>query len=242
MLPPSLIVRKTSEKRSRWWTKLAGFGLWSVLQPICMSLNIRSIKEEPDDVYTKPFLVALWHNRTAVPGYAWSLAQKPLKIYVLTSASKDGALVASVCSYFGLGAVRGSSGRRGALAYTEMLRKLREGDACFCLTPDGPKGPMYHVHPGIIKLASQTGLPIVPVCLEYESCWRLNKAWDRYSIPRPCSRVNILWKKRLFVPPAATDEEIEHYARVLSGMMREGLPDFPPLNQSLLCKSSTESR
>ena len=87
MLLLNPIVRKTSEKRSRWWTKLAGFGLWSLLQPICMSLNIRSIKEEHDDVYTAPFLVALWHNRTTVPGYAWSLAQKPLKMCVLTSAS-----------------------------------------------------------------------------------------------------------------------------------------------------------
>ena len=86
MLLLNPIVRKTSEKRSRWWTRLAGFGLWSVLQPICMSLNIRSIKEEHDDVYTAPFLVALWHNRTMVPGYAWSLAQKPLKMSVLTSA------------------------------------------------------------------------------------------------------------------------------------------------------------
>ena len=59
MLLLNPIVRKTSEKRSRWWTKLAGFGLWSLLQPICMSLNIRSIKEEHDDVYTAPFLVAL---------------------------------------------------------------------------------------------------------------------------------------------------------------------------------------
>lgn len=194
MLLLNPIVRKTSEKRSRWWTRLAGFGLWSVLQPICMSLNIRSIKEEHDDVYTAPFLVALWHNRTMVPGYAWSLAQKPLKMSVLTSASKDGALVEAVCRHFGLGAVRGSSGRRGALAYMEMMRKVQEGDVCFCFTPDGPRGPIYEVHHGIVKLASQSGLPIVPVCIEYESCWRLNKTWDRYAIPKPCSNVNILWK------------------------------------------------
>lgn len=242
MLLLNPIVRKTSEKRSRWWTRLAGFGLWSVLQPICMSLNIRSIKEEHDDVYTAPFLVALWHNRTIVPGYAWSLAQKPLRMCVLTSASKDGALVEAVCRHFGLGAVRGSSGRRGALAYMEMMRKVQEGDVCFCLTPDGPRGPLYEVHHGIVKLASQSGLPIVPVCIEYESCWRLNRTWDRYAIPKPCSNVNILWKKRLFIPPDATDEQVVNYARLLAGLLGEGLPDFPPLNQSLLCKSSMESK
>ncbi len=62
-----------------------------------------------------------------------------------------------------------------------MMRKVQEGDVCFCLTPDGPQGPIYQVHHGIIKMASQSGLPIVPVCIEYESCWRLNKAWDRYA-------------------------------------------------------------
>ena len=138
MLLLNPIVRKTSEKRSRWWTRLAGFGLWSVLQPLCMSLNIRSIKEEHDDVYTAPFLVALWHNRTMVPGYVWSLAQKPLRMCVLTSASKDGALVEAVCRHFGLGAVRGSSGRRGALAYMEMsvsasLRMVRGGPFTKCI-------------------------------------------------------------------------------------------------------------
>ena len=158
------------------------------------------------------------------------------------SASKDGALVEAVCKHFGLDSVRGSSGRRGALAYMEMMRKVQEGDVCFCLTPDGPQGPIYQVHHGIIKMASQSGLPIVPVCIEYESCWRLNKAWDRYAIPKPCSNVNILWKKRLFIPPDATDEQVADYARLLAGLLSEGLPDFPPLNQSLLCKSSTENR
>ena len=241
MLPPLPNLRKTTEKRTRWWTQMAGLGLWSLLQPLCMSLNIRSIKEEHDDIYTTPFLVALWHNRTVVPGYAWSLAQKPLNMCVLTSASKDGALVEAVCKYFGLEAVRGSSGRRGALAYMEMLRKIREGNICFCFTPDGPRGPMYQVQPGIIRLASQTGLPIIPVCIEYESCWRLNKAWDHYAIPKPGSNVNILWKKRLFIHPGITDEQVAEYGRLLAGMMQEGVPDFPPLTQSKLCKSSTES-
>lgn len=221
---------------------MAGFSLWSVIQPICMSLNIRSIKEEHDEVYTKPFLVALWHNRTMVPGYVWNLAQKPLKMCILTSASKDGALVEAVCKRFGLGAIRGSSGRRGATAYIEMIRKVQEGNVCLCITPDGPHGPVYRSHHGIIKLASQTGLPIVPVCIEYEKCWRLNKAWDHYAIPKPCSDVNVLWKKRLFIPSDITDEQVADFAHILDGMLAEGLPDFPSFNQSLLCKLSTENK
>ena len=49
-------------------------------------------------------------------------------------------------------------------------------------------------------------------------------------------------EKALFIPPDATDEQVADYARLLAGLLSEGLPDFPPLNQSLLCKSSTENR
>ncbi len=202
-----------------------------------MSLNVRSIKEEHDDVYTKPFIAALWHNRTALPCYVWNLAQKPLRMCILTSASKDGALLERVCGHFGTEAVRGSSGRRGALAYLEMIRKLNEGDVCMCITPDGPKGPVYEVHPGIIKLAADTGLPIVPVCIEYESCWRIGKAWDRYAIPKPCSNVTMLWGKRFYVPADLTEEQMADYAAKLADLMHHGLPDFSPLNQLISCKS-----
>ncbi len=43
-------------------------------------------------------------------------------------------------------------------------------------------------------------------------------------------------------PPDATDEQVADYARLLAGLLGEGLPDFPPLNQSLLCKSSMENK
>jgi lysophospholipid acyltransferase (LPLAT)-like uncharacterized protein len=118
----------------------------------------------------------------------------------------------------------------------EMLRKLREQDICFCVTPDGPKGPVYEVHQGIIKLASQTGLPIVPVCIEYEDCWRIRRAWDQYAIPKPCSNVNVLWKKRFFVPSTLTSEQLSEYTERLRGLLSEGLPDFSPI-ASNICKS-----
>ncbi len=242
MTPSVNPTSKTQEKRNRRWTNAAGLGIWSILQTVCMTLNIRSIKEEHDDVYTKPFIVALWHNRTAVPCYVWNQAQKPLKMCVLTSASKDGALVENICVRFGNEAVRGSSGRRGALAFVEMVRKLNEGNVCMCITPDGPKGPIYTIHPGIIKLASVTGLPIVPVCIEYENCWRIRKAWDKYAIPKPCSDVTVLWRKPFYVPADITEAQEGEYAERLTTLLSYGLPDFTPLNQLISCKSLMENK
>lgn len=236
------LKKKTIEKRTRWWTELAGWGIWSLMQPLCMSLNIRSVKEEHDDVYKQPFIAALWHNRIAVPAYAYTLTQNSLKVNVLSSASKDGALVEAVCARFGMGAIRGSSGRRGAVAFVEMLRKMREGKSCICITPDGPKGPVYKVHPGVIKLASETGVPIVPVCIEYKNCWRIKKAWDKFPIPKPCSDVTLLWRNRIFVPPNLSAEDLETYTHLLEEALQLGQPDLPPITESFLCKSSMENK
>ncbi|MFR1412763.1 MAG: hypothetical protein ACLSUW_10940 [Akkermansia sp.] len=73
MLPPLPNLRKTTEKRTRWWTQMAGLGLWSLLQPLCMSLNIRSIRRNTT-MYTTLFLVAFG---TTAPScrYAFTYAQ-----------------------------------------------------------------------------------------------------------------------------------------------------------------------
>ena len=59
------------------------------------------------------------------------------------------------------------------------------------ITPDGPRGPAYELGPGIIFLAQKTGAPVMPMNMEYSSCWRV-KSWDRFIIPRPFSKVRVI--------------------------------------------------
>ncbi len=222
-------VRKSEEKRTRWWVPYAGLGIWSVIELLSRTLNIRSLKEEHDSVYDSPFLVAFWHNCTLLPAFVWKQSQKKAKMCILTSASKDGALVEAICNYSGLYSVRGSSGRRGATAYRELLTQVTKENYCVTLTPDGPRGPIHSIQPGIIKMASQTGLPIIPVCFDFDSCWRIKKAWDQYIIPKPGSNVTVLWKKRIYIPANISDDEVEVYSKQLQSLLMQGKPDFPPL-------------
>jgi hypothetical protein len=108
----------------------------------------------------------------------------------LTSASKDGELLASIVRRFGLGAVRGSSSRRGALALRELTEVLARGDSDVIITPDGPRGPRYVLSPGLVYLAQKTALPLMRVQVDYTRFWEL-KSWDRFRIPKPFSKVDI---------------------------------------------------
>lgn len=217
-------------KHSRWWTDVAGFGIWLIMQLICMTLRVRSEREVSEEDYDIPILTCLWHNRNFVCPYIWNTAEFQRPMGAFTSASKDGALLESVVRRFGMKSYRGSSHRRGATAFLEARQSVLSG-SCLAITPDGPRGPIYKIQPGIVKLASLTGVPIVPICIEYHNCWRINTAWDKYCIPKPFSKVYAFWKKPFYIPADLTDEELSHYVAELEVLMRVGKPDFEPLEK-----------
>lgn len=233
----------STEKRSKWWTRCAGNLLWAAIQTLCATLRVRTCRENPSDTLgdETPCIVALWHNRTLIPCYIYRKLRIKRPMCVLTSASKDGALLETVANRYGISAIRGSSGRRGATAFIEMRKYLRNGGN-LCITPDGPKGPCYRSHQGIIKLASMTGVPISPVCIDYSSYWRINRTWDRFAIPVPFSKVVMYWKSPLHVPPDLTPEQIDEYCRRLDLLLSAGAPDFAPLTTTPSCNVSKEKQ
>lgn len=168
-----------------------------------------------------PRLFAVYHNRIIAASAAASpwLALRPT--LVLTSASKDGATLATAMECFGIGAVRGSSSRRGAVALVALRRELEQGRHVV-ITPDGPRGPRYVVQPGLLKLASLTGVPIIPVKVEYSNCWALN-TWDEFRIPKPFSKVKVTWGKEIMVPRHLDREEFEKERKRLEEVMRDSL-------------------
>lgn len=127
-------------------------------------------------------ILAFWHDQLLlmVTGYRGPGAK------ILISASKDGELIARTMSYFGQGAVRGSSTRGGRAAFKAMLELAKEPyDLVF--TPDGPKGPRHQLKEGVAQLARLTGRPVIPMAF---ACSRGHRfaSWDRFLLPYPFSR------------------------------------------------------
>ena len=76
------------------------------------------------------------------------------------------------------------------------------------ITPDGPQGPAQKFKLGAVFLASESGCPIVLGACVPAKAWRL-KSWDRFYIPKPFSRVELIVTDPIFVQPRLTDEEAE---------------------------------
>ena len=147
-----------------------------------------------------------WHNRILVVPSVYRRFCVGRDAVILTSASKDGAIIEGVMARFGLRCVRGSSSRRGGAAMRELITGVEAGFD-IAITPDGPRGPVYKLGPGPIKLAQVTGAPVVPIHIHYSRYWEL-RSWDRFRIPKPFSRVKIVFETLhhiAFVPEGAAD-------------------------------------
>ena len=224
---------RDTELRSAWWSRLAGHLLWLVAIPWCMSLRKRFVASEAERARTpgtEPVIAAFWHNRAFPTAHFHRyVIRQRVPMCLLSSASKDGAMMETFVDHYGIRVVRGSSSRRGIAAFKGLLRAAREG-CSISITTDGPKGPVYKSHPGVVKLASLTGLPIVPVSVDMPCCWRAKKAWDKFAVPLPFSKVTLFWGDRISVPADASDEVLAEYAQRLDAAMSHGRPDFEPID------------
>lgn len=211
------------DRKSALIGTLAGWMMRALAATLRMEIRDRcGISNHP--VTLAPAIYILWHNRFFVVPPAWNRICRGLRRTVaLTSASKDGAMVAAAMKVCGLDSIRGSSSRRAVAALVGLKRALAEGFDV-CLTPDGPRGPRYQVQPGFLKLAEATGAPIIPIHLGFSNAWRL-KTWDRFVIPKPFSRVVITFDAPITIPRGLDEAAFEAERRKLESLLIEGTDD-----------------
>ncbi|HEY1960284.1 MAG TPA: lysophospholipid acyltransferase family protein [Polyangiaceae bacterium] len=111
---------------------------------------------------------------------------------VMVSHSRDGELQAAALRTLGFDVVRGSSSRGGARALAAMVRRLRDGRADAAFAVDGPRGPYGVAKPGALLAASRAGARVFPAGAVARRGLVLSRAWDRFVVPLPLSRVDVV--------------------------------------------------
>jgi len=191
--------------RARW---LIAFGYW-LLQIWARTLRFE-IEDRAGVVGAPPndrYIGALWHNRLLLLPFVLKRYLPERRGAALISASRDGALLADLVEHFDFEVVRGSSSRKGASAIRQLAEVIANGKDVV-ITPDGPRGPAYELGQGIIFLAQQSGAEVVPINMEYSSCWRV-KSWDRFILPKPFATVRATFGSPHRVASTSTEEEFE---------------------------------
>jgi len=174
----------------------------------------RTVRYEIDDragIVGQPvrenYIGVLWHNRLLIFPLVLRRFFPNRDGAALISASRDGDLLSDAIHRFNYDVVRGSSSKLGASGLLQLSDVLG-GGRDVVITPDGPRGPAYELGPGLVFLAQKTGAPVLPINMEYSSCWRV-KTWDRFIIPKPFSKVRVTIGQPEHVRSTSTDQEFE---------------------------------
>lgn len=210
--------------KPRWHQRLAALLIYVFIR--CLAATIR-FRVDANSVFLsklppEKIIFAIWHNRLVLSLVIYhryvTQRDRTRKLAAIASASRDGGLVAGIIEFFGVVPVRGSSSRRAAQALREMVA-LAERGYDIAITPDGPRGPKYTLPEGVIATAQLSGLTIVPVA--YHLNWKIClKTWDRFQIPLPFCRCDIITAPAVKVPREATAVEREALRKKLEDDLR----------------------
>jgi len=165
---------------------LIGFLLGLVARLWLATLRVR-VEVDASLPKDRPWVLSFFHG-TQFPLLAW---KRRGTTAVMVSLSKDGALQARVLAVLGMLVVRGSSSREGARGLAALVRAVKKGaDAAFAV--DGPRGPYGVPKPGAAFVAARTGAVLVPMGSAMTRGKVLDRAWDRFQLPWPFTRVAVV--------------------------------------------------
>lgn len=211
----------TTAIRSSRKTIIAGCAIGWLMKCVGWTLRVRCIDHSGITNPSKPCppaILLLWHNRFFAVAPTWQrYCGNYRRTVALTSASKDGELVARALGIFGMHIIRGSSSRRAVAALVGLKRAILDG-CDVCITPDGPRGPRYQLQPGAIKLAQTTGAPLQPIHVRFSTAWRL-PTWDQFVIPWPFSKVEITFAPAIRIPKYLDPDAFEQTMAEVQSLM-----------------------
>ena len=129
---------------------------------IYRTCRVTVIGRENEDQFLregKPTLFVSWHQGLSYYVYHF----RNQNGIVMVSRSRDGEIIDRIIRLFGFQSMRGSSSLGGKQALDVMIDIIKH-TGCSCgLVADAPRGPFGIAKIGIIRLAKETGLPLIPV-------------------------------------------------------------------------------
>lgn len=165
------------------------------------------------------FISAFWHGRMLIPWYV----NRKYKIAALVSKSKDGEILTRLLKNWNYNVVRGSSHIGGKEALNIMEKTIDEGYS-FAITPDGPTGPPYKMKAGAVVLAHRKSIPLLLLGTASNRNF-VFKSWDKFQVPKPFSKVSVVYSEPIYVREDSSREEInkliEECEIKLTGLQKE---------------------
>ncbi len=162
-------------------------------------------------------ILVIWHGRAMMLPF---FKEKDLSLDALVSPHRDGQMMAGLLKRFGIGVIDGSSNENANSGALDLMRSLKKNNS-ICIIPDGPRGPRMIMGRSPLYYARKTGKPIIGGAYCIRNSVIVDKAWDKMMIPFPFSVGVCKISDPLYVPPHATDAELEQYRQEMEKRLNQ---------------------
>jgi lysophospholipid acyltransferase (LPLAT)-like uncharacterized protein len=167
----------------------------------------------PASLVSGPIVLASWHQQILM--LPLMCRPNPACLRALIAASRAGTFILNVADWFGIGAVLGSSRRRGMAGARMLIRAARDGCSLF-ITPDGSSGPACIAKEGATEIARLTRLPLIP-CAAWPARGKTFNTWDRFRFPYPFGTIHVAYGEPL---EALTPEDLSNELNKLTAQVQ----------------------
>lgn len=200
-------------KQLNWLYGFVVGGLW-LLMTILFRITQRVEYVGRENLSTSPnHIYAFWHENLPIH-FAVNLHIKEPQIW-LQHPMLFMKPVHMMVKWMGVKELAyGSSGNKGKEALDRVLHQLRNGYSTM-INPDGPAGPPKQLKPGLLIMAKETGVPIVPITMDASPKWILG-TWDRKKMPLPFSKIRIEYHLPIRIQNEFNDSDIRRLETILS--------------------------
>ena len=165
-----------------------------------------------------PVIFAVWHCHLLACLYLAGIycRSKP-PLVIMASPSRDGEFIAEVARGLGFVVFPGSRRKGGVQALKQMAGYMGQGYTT-ALATDGSRGPARVAQKGVLFLAREAQVPIVPLAVASRRKITFN-SWDRFELPVPFSHLAVLVGDPVWVwtgdrGPALESRRLELEARL----------------------------
>lgn len=155
----------------------------------------------------KPIMVCVWHGRLLFP--SWYIRLKMTNLHAIASRHSDAEIMARILKHWGYSLIRGST-KKGGKAVVQKMADVFKNGGIVAVTNDGPKGPPKIAKAGSTGLAIKYNVNMITITGSATKYWQM-KSWDKFMLPKPFGRIDILVAPplQIDIPPANNEEEIK---------------------------------
>jgi lysophospholipid acyltransferase (LPLAT)-like uncharacterized protein len=195
-----------------WWpfwtaySWIVGLGIWLLL--ILLNLSCRITLEGTENLEARrSFIYSLWHRFWFLWGVAFVRSHQR-HVWMQHPAAYMKPIHIAL-QLMGVRVLLGSGGEEGQEASRRLSDALCNGWST-AISPDGPYGPPGVLKKGVLHIALQSGVPVLPVRFVPGRAVAL-PSWDKKPVPLPFSRIRVVFGE----PVVVTERNFEDVGQVL---------------------------